>query len=170
MEPVSYTISKEDHFAFWARQFSKSIRRFVIIVAGVVVVLGSLAWFLSDWTSAVAVVTGGCIGAVLFPLIMRYLVLPREAQRTWDAFALIKEEMTIDLGEERFTITQPSAHVDAKWSDMTGWDEVAGVFAVYVTRNQAYVIPKSQVPASHIDYARERLIANGFPKAGVFGK
>lgn len=170
MEPVSHTITKDDHFAFWARQLSKSIRRFVIIVAGVVVVLGLLAWFLNDRTSAVAVATGGCIGAILFPLIMRCLVLPKEAQRMWDAFGLIKEEMTIKLGEEGFTITQPSAHVDAKWSDMTGWDEVTEVLAVYVTRNQGYVVPKSQVPVSQIDYARERLIANGLPKAGALRK
>jgi len=88
----------------------------------------------------------------------------------WDAFGLIKEEMTIKLGEEGFTITQPSAHVDAKWSDMTGWDEVTEVLAVYVTRNQGYVVPKSQVPVSQIDYARERLIANGLPKAGALRK
>ena len=115
---------------------------------------------------AISVAVGGVLGALGMIFLMRFVMIPRQANKAWNEYALIKEEMTLTLHEDSFIIDQKSGHVDSKWTDMIAWDETDLLFAIYLTRQLAYILPKDQVPPSHLDYARQRLLKSGLKKAG----
>jgi hypothetical protein len=165
VEPVSYTISKAQHLAFWKLQFDASLRRGLLILGLVVAALVLLALGAGQAEDAFSVAFGGVLGATIMILAMRFVMIPRQANKAWNEYALIKEEMTLTLGEESFTIDQKSGHVDAKWADMTAWDETDAIFAMFLTRQLAYLLPKDQVSDEHLEFARESLVDSGLAKA-----
>lgn len=167
MDPVRYTVSEEIHLAYWTLQFDSSIKRAIVFLCGLVVVLAIIAFVIADGISALSVGIGGVIGAVIVTLATRFIVIPWQAAKSWRDYALLKEEMTITMHEDGFSIEQPSAHVDAKWSSMIAWHETDQLFAMYLNRQLAYVLPKDQVSAAHTDYARRHLIASGLHNKGT---
>ncbi len=166
MEPVRYTISKAQHLAFWKLQFDASLRRGLLILGLVVAALVLVALGAGEAEDAFSAAFGGVLGATIMVVVMRFVMIPRQATKAWNDYALIKEEMTLTLGEESFTIAQKSGHVEAQWADMTTWDETDAIFVMYLTRQLAYLIPKDQVPDAHIDFARQSLADSGLIKAG----
>jgi len=164
--PVGYSIEEADQVAFNALHFRGSVPRFVLFATLTVGAIMALAYSFDGAMGALSVCIGGVIGIALMLAIVRYITVPRFARKAWRDFALIREPMTLTLHEEGFTLDQPSAHVDGRWSNMIAWDEDVKVFAIYVTRQQAYILPKDQIEADIIDYARARLIDSGLIKRG----
>jgi hypothetical protein len=167
VEPVEYTIGEADHVAFNLLQWRAMIPRTILAGAVAVIALGVLAYAIDGLDAFVPVAIGGTIGVGAVLMIQRFIVVPRFARKTWREFKLLRETMTLSLGEEGFAIQQPSAHVDAFWQDMIAWDENARILAIYITRQLAYVLPKLDVGPDHIDYARERLIESGLIAKGT---
>ncbi|MEO1222364.1 MAG: YcxB family protein [Pseudomonadota bacterium] len=127
----------------------------------------ALAFAFDGWDAVLPVSIGGLIGAGLMLGLARFVFVPRYAKRAWRDFALIKEPVELTLSAEGFGMVQPSAHVDAKWEQIIAWDEDSKVFALYVTRQQAYILPKSQLSVGHIDFSRSCLIKSGLIKKGT---
>ena len=167
MESVKYTLTEEEHLAFWKLQFDSSLKRSLVVLAALIAALAVASVAISGPASAVGVVSGGIAGAIIVLLLCRFVIIPYQANKVWRDFALIKEEMTLTLREEGFTIEQVSGHVDAKWSQMVAWHEAQAVFAIFVNRQLAYLIPRGQVAPEVVDFARERLIESGLTKKGA---
>jgi len=166
MAPAKYTLTEEDQLAFnilhWRGTVPKALLYVGIAVAGML----ALAFAVDGLDVVLPVLVGGTVGAAIMLLLARYVMVPRHAKRAYRDFALIKEPVELSVSEEGFAMHQPSAHVDAKWDKMIAWDENAHVFAIYVTRQQAYILPKSQVDDGVVDFARERLMASGLIQKG----
>ncbi len=164
MEPATYSISQEDHVAFSVMHFYGSFAQFVLVMGLVVVAVTAVLLALFEWTSAYSVIIGGAVGMAVMFVLTRFVTVPRHAKKSWRDFALLREPVELTLSQEGFSMVQPSAEVTAKWDDMIVWNESEHVFAIYITQQQAYILPKQQIPASHIDFARERLIESGLVK------
>lgn len=166
MEPARYSISQEDHIAFVLLHFRRNIPGFLIAGSLAVCILCAGAFVYDDGNAALAVAIGGVLGMGGMFAIIRYFSVPRHAKRAWQEFALIKEQMELRVSEGGFELDQPSAHVKSSWCDMVAWNEDERVFAIYVTQQQAYILPKGQIEASLIDYARTQLIESGLQAKG----
>ncbi len=164
MEPAAYSISQEDHVAFSVMHFYGSFIQFVLVVGFFVIAMTALLLALFEWNSAYSAIIGGAVGMVLMFVLTRFVTVPRHAKKSWRDFALLREPVELTLSQDGFSMVQPSAEVTAKWSDMVAWNESEHVFAIYITQHQAYILPKPQIPASHIDFARERLMESGLVK------
>jgi len=167
MDPVHYSISEKNQLDFSVMHFWASMPRFLAIMGGLVVVIVAVSWSLDDWGIALSAIVSGVVGVSIMLAIVRFFTIPRFARKAWRDFALIKEPVELALSEDGFKMTQPSAHVDAAWDNMLAWNETDSVFAIYVTQQQAYILPKAQVGTRAIDYVRERLIDSGLVKRGA---
>ncbi|MEM7688153.1 MAG: YcxB family protein [Pseudomonadota bacterium] len=147
--------------------FRASIGRFVLIATGAVLAIMAIAYTFDGEEAVLPVAIGGVIGVVLMLAIIRYVTVPRFARKAYRDFALIREPIEFSPREDGFTLHQPSAHVDAQWLNMIAWDENEKVFAIYVTRQQAYILPKQQVEAEVIDFVRAGLINSGLIERGA---
>lgn len=166
MDPIHYAIREEDQLAFADLHFRASVPRFLLAGGLAVAALLAMAFAVDGAEAAWAVSIGGAIGLALMYALIRYIFVPRHARRAWRDFALIQEPIDLTLGEDGFTLNQASAHVEARWEHMIAWDEDKRVLAIYVTRQQAYILPKDQVGAAALEYARERLIESGLIAKG----
>ncbi len=166
MGPVRYSISEELHLAFWKLQFASSLFRGLAILTGLVAILGLIAFLFDDAIAALSVVIGGVISATLVIAFSRFVVLPWQAKRAWADYVLIKEHVDLTLDDEGFSLVQPSAHVNGKWSQIVLWNERDELFAMYLNSQLAYILPKDQIDKAIINFARERLIAAGLVKKG----
>lgn len=166
METARYAIGEEDQIAFMLLHFRRSIPAFLVAGALTVVLLGTLAFVYDDGRAAMAAAIGGVLGMSAMFGYFRFLAIPKHAKRAWREFALIQEPMEFTVGTDGFEIVQPSAHVKALWSNMIRWDEDERVFAIYVTQQQAYILPKNQIEPSVIEYARQCLVESGLAAKG----
>ncbi|MEM7700593.1 MAG: YcxB family protein [Pseudomonadota bacterium] len=167
MESARYAIMEADQIAFNLLHFRASIGRFLLIAAGLVCAIMLIAFAFDGVEAVTSVGIGGVIGMVLMLALVRYLIVPRFARKAWRDFALIREPIEFSAHADGFAIHQPSAHVEATWSNMIAWDEDAKVFAIYVTRQQAYILPKPQIEGDFIDFVRAQLIESGLTKRGA---
>ena len=167
MPPAKYAITQQDQLAFnilhWRGTVPRALFYVTLVVAGMI----ALAFAFDGMEGAIPVAVGGVVGVAVMLTLARYILVPRHAKRAWREFALIKEPVELSFTDDGFTLLQPSAHVDARWEKMIAWDEDAQVFAIYVTRQQAYILPKAQLDDAVIDFARERLIATGLVQKGA---
>lgn len=141
--------------------FRASIPAFLVASALTIAILSAAAFVYDDEGAAIAVAIGGLLGVSGMFAFFRFVSVPRQAKRAWHEFALIKEPMELSVDEDGFELIQPSAHVKSPWRDMIAWNEDLRVFAIYITQQQAYILPKDQIEASTIDFARTRLIESG---------
>lgn len=166
MKPASYRITEQDQLAFNILHWQATVPKALLYVAIVVAGLLALAFVFDGLDAVMPVMVGGIAGAGIMMLIARYILVPRHAKRAWRDFALIREPIELCVTEDGFKIVQPSAHVNATWEKMIAWDENAKVFAIYVTRQQAYILPKEQIDDEVIDFARKRLMSTGLVQKG----
>lgn len=164
MGPVTYQLSEADYLGYLRLHTRSQWPVFVAMALYVVIGFICLAWFLEDFGSLPEILAGTVAAFIGLGMLAYYIRLPRSTAKTWREYALIKEPMTRTQTDDGFTINQPSAHIAAKWGDMVKWDEDDGIFAIYVTRQSAYIMPKCSVPTDHVDFARQRLIASGLPQ------
>lgn len=164
--PATYAITENDQLAFNILHWRATVPRALVFVAIVIVCLMALSYIADGPESTLLVAVGGVAGAALMFTLARFVLVPRHAKRAYREFALIKEPVKLSMNDETFSIVQPSARVEASWTQIIAWNEDLKVFAMYVTRQQAYILPKGQVEDSMIDFARERLVATGLIARG----
>ncbi|MEM1050846.1 MAG: YcxB family protein [Pseudomonadota bacterium] len=167
MEPVKYTLTEQDQLAFNILHWQASVPKAIFYAGLAIFGMGVLAYLIDGAGTVIFVAVGGLLGAVLVLCLARYVLVPRFAKRSWREFALIKETVELAISIDGFSMTQPSAYVDSKWEQMIAWDENSHIFAIYVTQQQAYILPKSQVSEHHLSYARDRLIESGLIAKGT---
>ncbi len=167
MGTAEYAIKEKDQIAFGILHFRAALPRFLAMTGVAVLGMMALGYCFDGFEALLSVGIGGVIGIVLMLSIVRFITVPRFAKRAWRDFALIKEPISLSLHGTGFNLVQPSAHVEALWEKMIAWDEDKLIFAIYVTRQQAYILPKDQVDEEHIDYARERLVESGLVARGT---
>ncbi|WP_298333538.1 YcxB family protein [uncultured Erythrobacter sp.] len=161
MEAARYKVSEEHQIAFTLLHFRASIPLFLLAGGLVTLAIAAVAYALADKFAALSVAIGGVIGVCLMLAIIRFFSIIRHAKRAYREFALIKEPVELTLSDAGFTMAQPSAHVEGRWDKMIKWDEDDEVFAIYITQQQAYVVPKDQVEPGLIHVARNGLMASG---------
>ncbi len=166
MGPVRYSISEELQFAFWKLNFTSNLPRALAVIAAIVVILGILVFVFEDWVAALTAMICIMLGGTATLLCIRFILFPRQAKKAWADYALIKEHVDLTLDEAGFSLVQPSAHVDAKWTQIVRWNEQDELFAMYLNSQLAYILPKDQVGKEIIDFARERLIKSGLVTKG----
>lgn len=130
-------------------------------------VVGGFAYLLDGPRMAAEYLALAGVSAVGTLAAIRFLMVPRIAKRQWRENHNIREELTLTLNQDGFTIAEPSSHVDARWDQMLKWEESDAILAIFPNSLVAYILPKQQVGPEHIDFARQRLISNGLAQAGA---
>ena len=166
MEPLRYSISENAQIAFSLMHFRASAWKILAFLCAFVVAIVCLSWSTGRLPEVVPVIVGGGVGIALWLGILQFIIVPWQAKRAWNEFSLIKEPIDLTLTETGINLAQPSATLESPWQNMIAWNECAEVFAIYVTRQQAYIIPKDQVGTEHIEFARKCLIESGLSKKG----
>lgn len=167
MDPVRFTISEENHFEFVKLHFWQNLRRLWWVMAALI--LGLALTYGMIWNLYAGLIMMGLAVATSIPLLslIRLILLPWHSRRNWKDFALIREEVEFSADGAGFSLVQKSAHVDALWDNMITWAENARILTIYVTRQQAYILTKDEIPSDQIDGVRSCLIASVLAKAGA---
>ncbi len=166
----SYTLSEDDHLAFWLL-LSRAQYKKLLLVAAPLVVLATIWTAVQNGVLAgvILLLAAGIAGA-LAGRGLDWLLLPPLARKHFNENALLREEVELTFDDDSLCLSQRSGNLDFRWVDALKFDESDEVFAVFPARNVAYVIPKVTVPNSAIDGIRARLISSGLVAKGEVRK
>lgn len=167
---VTYCIAYEDQLSFSKLHQLRSVKPYALFLLCLVITASVIGYFTGQPEIAVGAAGGGLIALVIVPLIVRLLFIPIQTKRAYREFKVIQEEMTLSLSANSFSIDQASGSITSPWEHIIKWDENDQVMALYPQRQMAYIFPKVDVGAAHIEFMKERLIESGLTKKGKLRK
>lgn len=104
----------------------------------------------------------GVLAAGLYTLGTRIFLRPK-VRKVYRETASLKEDMTLFLEDGGIRIEQPSGMHRTQWGQLVRWDEDNHVFALFINRWQAFILPKQQVHKDIVDFMREQMKQSGLP-------
>lgn len=165
--PATYRIDEELHLAFVQMTLRQARKKFVMIGGGVA--LAAILWLVGLEVLSIALVSG-LFGGVLASVFWQFVILPRRTRKIYQESAFLQEEITITLSDDEFNFQQASGSARVAWNKTVKWDETPTLFAIFINRQMAYILPKSQLGDAVIDYARDRLVETGLSTPGKLRK
>jgi hypothetical protein len=103
----------------------------------VVFVLTSIA--IGFWGGDPLLVITGAVAGIWGLFLDR--LIERRVKRVFRLEEPMREQVHYEVSEDGITWTQPSLAGRTSWDNLHRAVEAAGVFAFYITRNQAFIIP-----------------------------
>ncbi len=165
--PISYRISGDDYISFCKLIQGVQVRNFTVFIAALVALIAVFAIVQDRVEFAIGGAIGGLISVLVVPFVMRTVIVPQRAQKAYLEYRLMHEEMTLEVTDDGFSITQASGHVVLRWSDIVYWNENERVVSVHPTQHLGYIFPKEQIGSDHAEFIRRRLAMHGLPEKGV---
>jgi YcxB-like protein len=166
MLSAHYQLTQQDYLAFLRLHNRANAPRGLLFLAAGGFALLLFGWATNDLPIAATTLAIVMIAVLIIGVLVHFAWMPRHVAKTWREYSLIREPVTLTLTADGFHFVQPSAHVDVKWANVVKWDENATIFAVYATRQLAYIFPKSACEVALLNAAREGLLASGLLKKG----
>lgn len=162
----TYTLSEEDHLAFWRLISRAQYRKVLLWITPVVLAIA--VWYVvtTGILAGVILLVSTLIASLLAGRGVDWLLLPWASRRAFRENVLLQEEVKMSLSDDKLMLSQKSGHLELQWCDALKWDESETVFAIFAARNLGYVIPKVSVPSSVIAAVRSRLISSGLTEKG----
>jgi hypothetical protein len=161
MLSAHYQLTQQDYLAFLQMHNRANAPRGLLFLSVGGAALLLFGWATNDLPIAATTVAIVMIAVLIMALLVHFAWMPRHVAKTWREYSLIREPVTLTLTADGFHFVQPSAHVDVKWANVVKWDEEDAIFAVYATRQLAYILPKGACAESLLEAAREGLLSSG---------
>ena len=170
LEPVTFRISEQDYLAFSMLVFRRSLWRCLMWLLPVIVILAVV--FSQKESTVVGVLVPIVIGIVagLAIIGLQWLMLPFRAAKIYRESAALQQPLMFSADDAVFVIEQEAGVWRSQWRDMAKWDENDRLFAIFINRIMANILPKDQVDAATIDYVRSQLVTSGLAQRGKLRK
>lgn len=170
MTTATFQLTEADYVAFLRLYYRRYRPMSLAILFGASLLLVIVGWQSQNWAMTRTVIGTMFALAIVYGLALHYWLLPRHAAKTWADYALIKEPVTLTVNATGVRYEQPSAHVDVQWHSALLWDEDDVIFAVFATRQLAYIFPKRVCDAALLTAVRDGLVASGLTDKGKLRK
>lgn len=167
-EPGTFQVDEAIHIEFSKMTCRANAVRPIGIMSAVVLIAAAILFLVGTNDSiglGIGVLIGLAVGLGLIFLSYMFL-LPRQAVSLFRQSGYLREPQTISFEESGFLMEQASGHGRHQWTMMNKWNETDALFAIYLNRMLAFVLPKDQIAPATIDFIRSQLIASGLPKKG----
>lgn len=165
-DPVAYHITLNDYVSFQREAAWRAMPRFIAVMVVLVGIIALAGIALGERGMIGGAVIGWIIVVIGVPLFARYIRIPSVARKTFREYALIREEMTLNLTDEGFSIAQASGHVAMAWSNVILWSENDCMLAIHPNQQMGYILPKDAIGPERVGYIREQLVESGLPSKG----
>lgn len=140
---VEVNIQEEDIYRFQKRVFYQRISPLTIIAINIVVTLIAI-FSLVDRLSK-GLIPSGSIALLLVPIYF-IIILPisfkRASRNTLNTNKLLQKTQTYVVNEEGVSITSETGNAFIKWTDFYKTLESKESFLIFISKQQAYIIPK----------------------------
>jgi hypothetical protein len=161
---ISYRMEEQDYVKLNRRLlFMGPFRWLLIALALAIFVNAILSLFLpeDDLTDLFWVAGFGLVVVAVMAFSVSH-----HAKAVYREQASMSEMRLITLTDQEIHFEQPSGSFKIAWHNIVRWDDWSDMLILYASRASMFVLPKSTIPAEHIDYIRDRLIHSGLPTAG----
>jgi hypothetical protein len=126
-------------------------------------ILYILALILSGYTQFL-------LGAVLmivifvFMVVNRWVLLPRRAYRSYESSSDLQTPAELTLSDDGLVFSTEFSHSHRKWDHIVGWKENDKLLLLYVSDNNAHLIPSRALRNSEAySFLKEKIAQYGIP-------
>lgn len=137
---ASYTISESDFLAA-SRLNETPPRRLILLL--VVVLVGLLAVYLSDYYGFGQLALGSLIGVLLSYVFLHFVASPYKARKFYRSFKALQDSFTVQLLGTGVEISSSKGTNLLLWKDIKDWKQNKDYLLLYPNSEAFYVLPKT---------------------------
>lgn len=164
---AKYRIDEQLYLSLCRRVARRHSIPFAVLFGSLVIL--ALALLLPLGLFSLGAIVGFLVIVVVFFAI--FVVIPNYyGKKVYRETPGYREELTLDVDEDRLRITQTSGELRCKWQEFAKWDETSEFMLIFQNRLAVIVLPKSKIAAPVIEFCRTSLIASGLPEPRRFRK
>jgi len=163
-EPFDYTLDERSYVRLSQRICIRNgLKGFLVAVAFLFAVQIALDMSAGD-DDFTSVLFGALVGLIFAVGLWWYA--GRQARAIYREQPSMQETRRVTLTEHEISFEMPSGTFSTAWASIVKWDDIAGVFVLYLNRAMMLPMPHDAVSEANLNYMRAQIIASGLPKPG----
>jgi len=151
MTEVTYTVAADDLVAANRLHFLKSIslRRWLITFLASAVAVGMIVWgFIGSLETELYLLTLGGMWALIVTIcIVGWLMIPRQARRTWQQGQKMFVEQRVTWDAEKIWFKSARGEIGVSWGDYYRWTADDRNLLLYQDIRMFYLVPLRTFPS-----------------------